>query len=63
MDRTFADLREQALRDGLDLDGVMTLAGEKGTRCGLCRPYLRCALATGRVVFDRIMVEPGNTER
>jgi bacterioferritin-associated ferredoxin len=56
--RTFADLREQAQREGLDLDGVMALAGEKGTRCGLCRPYLRRTLTTGRCVFDRIMIEP-----
>ncbi len=56
-DRTFADLYAQAQRDGLDLDAVMALAGEKGRRCGLCRPYLRRTLATGQVAFDRLLGE------
>lgn len=57
MDRSFADLLAQAEREGLDLDEVMAMAGEKGTRCGLCRPYLRVTLATGRVTFDRVLVD------
>lgn len=56
--RTFADLLDQARREGLDLDAVMQLTGEKGTRCGLCRSYLRQTLATGQCVFHHIMVEP-----
>lgn len=55
MNRTFTDLLGQARREELDLDAVMAMAGEKGTRCGLCRPYLRVTLATGRVTFDRVI--------
>lgn len=59
--RTFADLLDQARREGLDLDAVMKLTGEKGTRCGLCRPYLRRTLASGQCVFDHVIVEPPPT--
>jgi bacterioferritin-associated ferredoxin len=29
-----------------------------GTRCGLCRPYLREMLMTGTTVFDTILTDP-----
>lgn len=59
--RTLADLCEQARREGLDADGVMALAGcragQGGSRCGLCRPYVREALRTGETVFLRLLTE------
>lgn len=28
-----------------------------GLRCGLCRPYVRRALATGQITFSELLVE------
>ena len=53
---TFARICEQARAEGWDLDQVKTELGA-GANCGLCRPYLRRGLATGEVVFDRVLTD------
>jgi len=43
----FKDLKALAAREGADVDRLGELTGA-GTGCGLCRPYIRVMLATGR---------------
>lgn len=43
----FRDLKEVALATGADLDQLCEKTG-CGTGCGLCLPYLRVMLATGK---------------
>ena len=46
-DVTFADLKALAAREGADVDHLSERTGV-GTGCGLCLPYLRVVLATGK---------------
>ena len=55
--RSFAELLEQARRDGSDIDALMAVDRRCGRRCGLCRPYLRQALRTGRTVFHEVLMD------
>lgn len=57
---TFAQVLARAKIAGWDLDAVRRELGA-GANCGLCRPYLRRALATGETSFSQILVEgPGD---
>lgn len=53
---TFAEVRDEANARGWDLDAVRRELGAGG-KCGLCRPYLRRALATGEAVFHEILTD------
>ena len=53
---TFAHILHRARAAGWDLEGVRRELGAGG-RCGLCRPYLRRALATGEVRFHEILLD------
>lgn len=53
---SFAQTVELARREGLSLSQVESRSG-CGTKCGLCRPYLRRALRTGECVFHQIVNE------
>jgi bacterioferritin-associated ferredoxin len=47
---TFAELKEISDRDGLDFAGLRARTGCcRG--CGLCEPYIRLMLCTGRTSF------------
>ncbi|HET9133733.1 MAG TPA: (2Fe-2S)-binding protein [Gemmatimonadales bacterium] len=53
----FARLLPVARAEGWTLEALMAETG-CGDQCGMCRPYLREMLASGTVVFDRILREP-----
>ena len=53
---TFAEVSDEARTRGWDLEQVRCELGAGG-KCGLCRPYLRRALATGETVFHEIMTD------
>lgn len=53
---TFAQVLERARVGGWDLDAIRRETGAGGN-CGLCRPYLRRALATGETVFHQVITE------
>lgn len=53
---TFAAVLDRARAAGWDLEGVRREL-RAGASCGLCRPYLRQTLATGRTSFDRILTD------
>jgi bacterioferritin-associated ferredoxin len=53
---TFAQVLAQARASAWDLDAVRRETGVGGN-CGLCRPYVRRALATGEIVFHQIITE------
>jgi bacterioferritin-associated ferredoxin len=53
---TFAQVLERARANGWDLDAVRRETGVGGN-CGLCRPYVRRALATGETIFHQIITE------
>jgi hypothetical protein len=55
--KTFTQLRELALAEKLDIDGLMDKT-KAGLGCGLCRPYLKVCLITGQTVFHEILIEP-----
>ena len=44
---SFKDLKDLAARERADVDRLGELTGA-GTGCGLCKPYIRVMLATGR---------------
>ena len=46
-----------ARREGYTHEQLIA-ATTAGDHCGLCRPYVRCALKTGQTVFHQILVEP-----
>jgi bacterioferritin-associated ferredoxin len=56
--RTFAEALARARTEGWDLEGLRTHLGVGGN-CGLCRPYLRQALATGETVFHSVLTDDG----
>ena len=58
--RTFADLLEQAERQGLSFEQLAERTGATHG-CGLCRPYMRCAMRTGETVFHHILVDEPDT--
>jgi len=66
-DISFAELKAIAERDGLDFTGLRARTG-CGRGCGLCEPYVRLMLRTGRTSFPvlspdeaaRIMAEGMN---
>jgi bacterioferritin-associated ferredoxin len=50
----FADLLPQAQASGWTLDDLIRETG-CGGQCGLCRPYLREMLLTGRTAFHDLL--------
>jgi bacterioferritin-associated ferredoxin len=56
--RTFAEALERSRAEGWDLEGLRIHLGVGGN-CGLCRPYVRRALATGETVFRTILTDDG----
>ncbi len=56
--REFADLLPLARQHNWDLAALMEHTG-CGAQCGLCRPYLRRMLKTGRTEFNEIITENG----
>jgi bacterioferritin-associated ferredoxin len=53
---TFAQVLERARAEGWDFDRVRRET-RVGDNCGLCRPYMRRALATGETVFHEVLTE------
>ena len=53
---TFAELKPRAEAAGWTLEELMQET-RCGATCGLCRPYLREMLRTGRTLFDAIILE------
>lgn len=54
--RPFAELQPLAAEADWTLEQLMAET-RCGATCGLCRPYLREMLKSGRVVFDSIILE------
>ncbi|HKV75031.1 MAG TPA: hypothetical protein VJN95_10970 [Gemmatimonadales bacterium] len=52
----FADLLPRVRAAGWQLADLIRETGCGGT-CGLCRPYLRAMIRTGRTTFDEIILE------
>jgi bacterioferritin-associated ferredoxin len=52
----FASLLPLARAEGWGLDELAAATG-CGAGCGLCRPYLRCMLATGETEFRELLRE------
>jgi bacterioferritin-associated ferredoxin len=52
--RSFAELLPLARDASWSLAELIRITG-CGGQCGLCRPYLREMLATGRIVFHRLL--------
>lgn len=57
VNRSFADLLEQAEAEGLGVDQLMYESGA-GNGCRLCRPYLKRAIETGQTEFTQILIDP-----
>ncbi len=58
-DVKFSTIKEIAAREGAGIDRLGEITGA-GTGCGLCRPYIRVVLATGRTelpVLNEAQVE------
>jgi len=53
---TFAQALDKGKREAWDLEALRRELGV-GANCGLCRPYLKRALATGETVFHEIIAE------
>ena len=53
---TFAEVVDRARDGAWDLEAVRRELGA-GANCGLCRPYLRRALATGETRFHEILTD------
>ncbi len=49
-ERSFADLRDLATREGLGFEALRSRTGCAAT-CGLCEPYIRLMLRTGQTSF------------
>ena len=58
---TFAEVLERARPAGWDLETVRRET-RVGANCGLCRPYVRRALATGETVFHQVLTEAAESE-
>lgn len=58
---TFKALVEKANANGWTFEQLSEQTG-CGRGCGLCRPYVREAIKTGRCVFDHILVESPDDE-
>ena len=64
---TFRQLKALAERVGKDVNRLCEASGA-GTSCGLCRPYIRVMLATGRTELpvltdadvERLCTSPGD---
>ena len=56
LDRTFDSLLALAEAEHLSLEQLVRETGA-GNGCSLCRPYLREALKTGRVVFNQVITD------
>jgi bacterioferritin-associated ferredoxin len=54
----FADLLPRAQASGWTLDDLIRETG-CGGQCGLCRPYLREMLLTGRTAFHELLPPEG----
>ena len=54
----FADLLPRAKASGWGLDDLIRETG-CGGQCGLCRPYLREMLLTGRTAFHELLPPGG----
>ncbi len=53
-ERTFRELREIALRTGSNSLEELQEHVAFGKKCGLCRPYVRLMLLTGKTAFEII---------
>jgi bacterioferritin-associated ferredoxin len=61
-DVTFARLRRYAdEHEGVDMDALQRAFG-CGSGCGLCVPYVRAMLRTGRTSFDPATDRPGDLQ-
>lgn len=58
---TFAEVLERARTGGWDLAAVQRET-RVGANCGLCRPYVRRALATGETRFHQVLTEGNGRE-
>ena len=56
--RLFEDVQRAARACGATSIEALQQEIPFGTRCGLCRPYVRRMLETGQVVFYEVLVEP-----
>ena len=54
-DRTFADLKNAALRTGARTISELQSVPVFGDNCELCHPYVRAMLRTGETVFTAII--------
>jgi len=54
--RLFCDLVRQAKQENKTIEQIM-LESRAGHGCALCRPYLREAMATGRMIFTEVISE------
>ncbi len=54
--RTFQDLHRVARDSGAASVEALQQEVAFGTRCGLCRPYVRSMLETGQTVFYEVRV-------
>ncbi len=55
--QTFAGLKRTADHTGADSVEALQRHVLFGTKCGLCRPYVRRMLRTGETVFHEIVTE------
>jgi bacterioferritin-associated ferredoxin len=59
MGTPFSELLPRARTLGWDMADLIRETG-CGSRCGLCRPYLRQMLRTGQTEFHEILTEDAN---
>jgi bacterioferritin-associated ferredoxin len=56
MDCSFEELKQLAAAKKLDLRGLSRATG-CGMGCGLCKPYIKVMLASGKTVFTEMLTE------
>lgn len=59
--QSFASLLTIAREKHCDDDELRELT-DAGNHCGLCRPYVKCALRTGQTVFHQILADEPETD-
>jgi len=57
MNRTFADLRDEAQAAEITDASTLMIETGCGRQCGMCRPYIQAMMRDGRTTFDRILSE------
>ena len=55
--RPFAELADVAAETGATTVAELQRHAEFGLRCGLCHPYVRRMLRTGRTVFREVVTD------